>query len=292
MLKMVIPGVAIFGILSAVVLGVAFAAPNEQSDVEVDAFEFLTRVLADANDKGVLSESLQSALVEVTIEYLIAPSTGETPVLVEERLSIEGQTGFEYLIAVLWDADAKGVWTDDLSEILTDYFISNLIAPKTGETPEQIRARLSFQLELTTTATTTDPFARWNELEPQDWWRKSEPYSCLSPEKETSPWIEAGMTDLGGSDSLSLIKYYGNGSYLRYGFMGFGGCTPMKKHPDRTHLDPPVDPTYYSLGDLDIAVDITRVPPDAPGWFEDDGKRGRDDDGSGEHTEQAHRYLL
>lgn len=273
MLKMVILGVAIFGMLFALVLGVAFASPNEQSDVEVDAFEFLTRVLADANDKGVLSEHLQSALVEITIRYLIAPSTGETPVQVEERLSIEGQTGFEYLTAVLRDADGKGVWADDLSEILTDYFISNLISPKTGETPEMIRARLSLQLELTPTATTTDPFARWNELEPQDWWRKSEPYSCLSPKKETSPWIEAGMTDLGGSDSLSLIKYFGNGSYLRYGFMGFEGCTPMKKHPSRTHLDPPVDPSYYSLGQLEIAVDIARVPAGAPGWVEDDGER-------------------
>ena len=81
------------------------------------------------------------------------------------------------------------------------------------------------------------------------------------------------MTDLGGTDPLSLIRFYGNGSYLRYGYMGFGGCTPTKKYPDSTYLDPPVDPTYYSLGDLDIAVDIARVPPDAPGWYEDDGKR-------------------
>ena len=118
-----------------------------------------------------------------------------------------------------------------------------------------------------------DRFSHWNGLEPQAWWTASEPYSCLSSEKESSPWIEAGMTDLGGSDPLSLIRFYGNGSYLRYGFMGFQGCSPMKRYPDRTHLDPPVDPTYYSLGDLDIAVDIARVPPDAPGWYEDDGKR-------------------
>ena len=118
-----------------------------------------------------------------------------------------------------------------------------------------------------------DPFSRWNGLEPQDWWRESEPYSCLFSEQDTSPWIEAGMTDLGGSDPLSLIRFYGNGSYMRYGFMGFEGCTPMGKHPDRTYLDPPVDPAYYSLGDLDIAVDIARVPPDSPGWFEDDGER-------------------
>ena len=34
-----------------------------------------------------------------------------------------------------------------------------------------------------------------------------------------------------------------------------------------------VDPTCYSLGDLEIAVDIARIPADAPGWFEDDGAR-------------------
>ena len=118
-----------------------------------------------------------------------------------------------------------------------------------------------------------DPFAIWNGLEPQDWWRESEPYTCQYPEKSESPWIDAGMVDLGGSDPLSLIKYYGNGSYMRYGYMGFGGCTLMKKYPDLTYLDPPVDPTYYSLGELNIAVDIARVPPDAPGWYEDDGKR-------------------
>ncbi len=118
-----------------------------------------------------------------------------------------------------------------------------------------------------------DPFARWNGLEPQSWWRPSEPYSCLTSAKETSPWIEAGMIDLGGSDPLSLIRYYGNSSYLRYGFMGFEGCTPVERYPNRTYLDVPVDPTYYSLGELDIAVDIARVPPDAPGWFEDDGQR-------------------
>ena len=127
---------------------------------------------------------------------------------------------------------------------------------------------------VTTPAPTAfDPFAKWNDLEPQHWWTESEPYSCLTPTKHRSPWIEAGMRDLGGSDPLSLIKYYGNGSYLRYGYMGFEGCTPIKKYPDRTYLDPPVDPTYYTLGDLDIAVDIARVPPDAPGWYADDGKR-------------------
>ena len=109
------------------------------------------------------------------------------------------------------------------------------------------------------------PFENWNDLEPQSWWRASQPYSCTPSPNPASPWVEAGLLDLGGSDPLSLIRYYGNGSHLRYGLMGFMGCTPMVRYPDRTHLDPPADPTYYSLGDLEIWVDIARVPTDAEG---------------------------
>ena len=118
-----------------------------------------------------------------------------------------------------------------------------------------------------------DPFAHWNDLDPQSWWRESAPYSCVQEDKATSPWIEAGLADLGGSDPHSLIRYYGNGSYLRYGYMGFGGCTSLDRYPGSGHLDPPADPTYYSLGDLVIHVDIARVPTDADGWFQDDGSR-------------------
>ena len=120
-----------------------------------------------------------------------------------------------------------------------------------------------------------DPFApRWDDLEPKPWWRESAPYSCLQEEKETSPWLSAGLVDLGGSDALSLIRYFGNGSYLRYSHMGLFGCTKLDKYPDAFYRDPPADPTYYSLGDLDIWVDIARVPTDASGWSSrDDGKR-------------------
>ena len=121
--------------------------------------------------------------------------------------------------------------------------------------------------------TVEDPFARWNELEPRSWWRESEPYSCMQTEKRTSPWLDAGLVDLGGSDPLSLIRYFGNSSYLRYGNMGFHGCTRLDKYPDAFHLDPPADPAYYSRGELEIRVDIARVPPDARGWHLDDGKR-------------------
>ncbi len=117
----------------------------------------------------------------------------------------------------------------------------------------------------------------WNDhewlAEPKPWWRDSNPYDCDPPPNPQSPWTPAGLPDLEGQDPLSLIRYFGNGSYVRYGLMGFEGCTFMSKYPDRTHLDPPVDPTYYSLGDLEIAVDITRVPVGAPDWTNDNGVR-------------------
>ncbi len=133
---------------------------------------------------------------------------------------------------------------------------------------------------------TRDRFAEfWDELErldPRpDWWRDSEPYTCRQEENPDSPWPEAGLEDLGGSDPLSLIRWFGNGSYLRYGNLRFFGCTELEKYPGEYHVaDTPVDPTYYSLGDLDIYVDIAHVPPrpahvPADEWwtYEDDGER-------------------
>ncbi len=117
----------------------------------------------------------------------------------------------------------------------------------------------------------------WNDHEwlavPKPWWRESKPYDCDPPTNPNSPWTAAGMPDLGGQDPLSLIRWFGNGSYVRYGLMGFEGCAVMSKYPDRTHLDMPADPAYYSLGNLEIAVDIARVPADAPEWPYDDGAR-------------------
>ena len=110
-------------------------------------------------------------------------------------------------------------------------------------------------------------------MEPEAWWRESPPYSCHQKAKRTSPWRCARLVDLGGSDPLSLIRYFGNGSYFRYGHMGFSGCTELKKYQDAFRLDPPADPTYYSVGDLEIWVDIARVPRDASGWHADDGTR-------------------
>ena len=119
-----------------------------------------------------------------------------------------------------------------------------------------------------------DPFAqRWKDLEPKSWWRMSAPYSCRPKTNTASPWTPAGLNDLGGADTLSLIRWFGNGSYLYYGHMGFGGCTVLDKYDDSFYLDPPADPAYYSLGDLEIHVDIARVPTNAEGWYDDDGRR-------------------
>ena len=159
------------------------------------------------------------------------------------------QTSFDYLISVLMSIENTDLWNEQKSQLLAELVVEYLITPKTGETPEQASKRLL--------AESADPFSKWNRLEPLDWWTPSEPYSCSAL----------------GTDPLSLIKYFGNGSYLKFGYMGFSGCTPTVKYPDRTYLDPPVDPKYYSLGDLTISVDIVRVPSDAPGWFEGDGKR-------------------
>ena len=120
-------------------------------------------------------------------------------------------------------------------------------------------------------------YESWNDHEwltsPKPWWRASNPYNCDPPSNPNSPWTAAGMTDLGGQDSLSLIRYFANGSYIRYGLMGFEGCSFMSKYPGRTHLDIPVDPAYYSLGSLEIAVDIARVPANAADWSSDNGIR-------------------
>lgn len=164
--------------------------------------------------------------------------------------------------------------------VLSSLFLSPAVAddPKTPTDKQSVDEHLDTLYEAMRLnarhVAKIDPFARWNYLlEPKPWWRVSVPYSCFQKEKQTSPWRDAGLVDLGGSDPLSLIRYFGNGSYLRYGRMGFHGCTPLKKYPDAFHRDPPVDPTYYSVGDLDIWVDIARVPTGASGWDQDNGQR-------------------
>ncbi|MCY4059385.1 MAG: hypothetical protein OXG44_15440, partial [Gammaproteobacteria bacterium] len=58
-------------------------------------------------------------------------------------------------------------------------------------------------------------FESLNDREPRSWWSESAPYSCEPEDNPDSPWLAAGMRDLGGSDPLSLIRFYGNGTVLR-----------------------------------------------------------------------------
>ena len=130
---------------------------------------------------------------------------------------------------------------------------------------------------VTITVFADDPFSRWNsDLTDEPWEKDSKPYKCNYVENPESPWRGAGLIDLGGQDSLSLIRYFKNGSYLRYSMMGLSGCVAADKYSsDKVYFKtPPIDPTYYSIGSLVVGVDIARVPPTQGLWGEnDDGVR-------------------
>ena len=213
--------------------------------------------------------------VEVTIEGI--DGRGESPGS-EVRLSLPASAARTYTARELELGshgdltgslgDGRGKWQLIVSAERPIRLMSLLQSPTGHLTnlstrpPVQLSPRISSRFE------------QWfNDLDPKPWWRESAPYSCEPYENPDSPWREAGMADLGGADPLSLIRWFGNGSYLRYGAMGFEGCTWMWKYPDTTNRDPPADPTYYSLGEVEIHVDIARVPRGARGWQSDDGTR-------------------
>ena len=64
-------------------------AKNRLSTQGQTTFQFLTSVLRDASDKGVMPNSLSELLSDYVIENLIAPHTGETAEQVTERLTAE-----------------------------------------------------------------------------------------------------------------------------------------------------------------------------------------------------------
>ena len=51
----------------------------------------------------------------------------------------------EFHIAVLREAKLLGLLSDTLLELLTTWFVTDIIAPNTGETPDEVRDRLSIQ---------------------------------------------------------------------------------------------------------------------------------------------------
>ncbi|MXX53800.1 MAG: hypothetical protein F4Z35_07725 [Dehalococcoidia bacterium] len=153
--------------LGVFVYSVALAAPNVQKE-DPDNFKLLIAVLEDAYLKGLLSDSLSEALSDWFIDDLIEPHTSETrnqvldrlgdsflgPVLFDDqgqeidRIAIYGSRyWFSLLIAAVEDAHSKGTLDNALAELLSDWFVDNLIGPETGETGEQARERLSASRE-------------------------------------------------------------------------------------------------------------------------------------------------
>ena len=153
MLKKTILGIVAVILMSIIALGIVSASPNSQAGSGPESFTFLVLVIEDANDKGLMSDELNSILYEYVVENLIVPFTFETPEEVEGRLSEQGQTSFDYLVAVLTDANDKGVLSEYLLDALADLFVEGVIADHTGETPEGVVRRLSAHATPTPTAT-------------------------------------------------------------------------------------------------------------------------------------------
>lgn len=106
-----------------------------------DSLDFLIVVLREADGLGVLPDTMSNLLSDWFIVNLIAPKTGETPDEARGRLSADQP--LDAVIAVLREASAVKVLSDTISNLLSDWFIKGLIAPETGETPDEVRARLS-----------------------------------------------------------------------------------------------------------------------------------------------------
>ena len=129
------------GLMTAVILASYPGSVRSQSILP--PFEFLIAVLADAEDKGLLTEDTKELMADWFIENLLAPGSRDTPDRIRERLSVSAQSSLRFLISVLADAKDKGVLPDEISELLSDLLTHDLIAPHTGETSEQIVERLS-----------------------------------------------------------------------------------------------------------------------------------------------------
>ncbi len=134
-----LPAIAASMLASLIVFGAAYA---EEPDAEPTPFEFMLTALADANDRGILTGAISEALADMLIEYLITPETGESPEEVRVRLTVQGQSAFQLLMAVLRDANDKGALSDILSDLISELVIERLIAPHTGETSQMVAERL------------------------------------------------------------------------------------------------------------------------------------------------------
>ena len=86
MTKKILTIVAVFALLSIIVIGAVSASPSRQQS-ETGPLGFLIAVLNDASDKGTLTDALSALLSDLLIEHLITPTTRETPAQVRERLT-------------------------------------------------------------------------------------------------------------------------------------------------------------------------------------------------------------
>ncbi len=116
-------------------------SPISAPEPSPDSLDVLIAVLREAGSVGVLSDETADLLSDLFIEYLITPETGEAEERVKERLSVDQP--LDAVIGVLEEATVIGALSDAMSDLLSDLFIEYLIAPATGEAPEEVRGRLS-----------------------------------------------------------------------------------------------------------------------------------------------------
>ena len=126
--------------------GTASASLNQQT--ELTPFEYLIAAIEDARENGALTDTLRQTLADHFFDELIPSATRETPAQVRERLKDQlyphhTPTAFEMFRAALSGADESGALTDEISGLLHDYFIAVVIPSATGDTPEDVRERLS-----------------------------------------------------------------------------------------------------------------------------------------------------
>ncbi len=85
-MKNILIGAAIIQLTVIGLLLAAGSSPTVRAQEEDSAFKYLTRVLEDANERGLMTEDLSRTLGDLLVEYLIAPSTGETVQETKKRL--------------------------------------------------------------------------------------------------------------------------------------------------------------------------------------------------------------
>ena len=159
MLKKIMLGAISITLLSIIALGIVSASPNSQASAGADSFTLLIVALSDAESADLLSDDFNAHLSNYIIETLIIPYTLESVDEAKERLSQEGQSSFELLIASLNDANENSLIPENLTEALANLAIDNILAPHYEETPQQTIERLAAHPDPTATPTpTATPF--------------------------------------------------------------------------------------------------------------------------------------